>query len=124
MHITSSTRDTAMKTRHSPAPWIADHEEAIRIRDASGTLAMLTHLTRSGRRDPDEVAANARLIVAAPELREQLLHTLASLTGALSLLERGGKRAAPSDRMFEQMLDDCRRAAGAARAVLLKTEDA
>jgi len=30
----------------------------------------------------------------------------ASLNGAISLLERGGKKAAPSDKMFAQMLID------------------
>ena len=112
-----------MTKRHSPAPWKAGHEEAIRIRDASGTLATLTHLKRGGRRDPEEVAANARLIAAAPELHQHLRYTLASLTAAISLLEGGGKRAAPSDRMFEQMLDDYRHTAKAAREVLLTTQD-
>lgn len=111
-----------MKKRYSPAPWQVDNEEAIRIRNASGTLATLTHLTRTGRRDPEEVAANARLIATAPELREQLRLTLASLIAAISLLEHGGKRAAASDRMFEQMLDDYQRTANAAREVLLKTQ--
>lgn len=110
-----------MKTRYSPAPWKAAHEEVIRIRNASGTVASLTHLKRTGRRDPEEVAANARLIATAPELHEHLLQTLASLTAAIGLLERGGKRVAPPNQMFEQMMDDYRHTASAAREVLLKT---
>lgn len=112
-----------MKNQHSPAPWKAGHEFAIRISNASGTLATLSHFQHGGHyRDPEEVAATARLIAAAPELHEHLLKTLASLTAAISLLERDGKRAAPSDGMFEQMLDDYRQAASAAREVLLRTQ--
>ena len=51
-------------------------------------------------------------------LREVLLSTAASLAAAISLLERGGRRAAPSDKMFEQMLKDYRKALKEARAVL------
>lgn len=51
-------------------------------------------------------------------LREALLSTTASLAAAISLLERGGRRAAPSDKMFEQMLKDYRKALKEARAVL------
>jgi hypothetical protein len=41
-----------------------------------------------------------------PAEREALLDVTASLVAAVSLLRRGGKKAAPSDRMFEQMLLD------------------
>jgi len=44
-------------------------------------------------------AENARL-------REAALDALAGLVAAHSLLERGGKKAAPSNKMFEQMLCD------------------
>ena len=39
-------------------------------------------------------------------LREALIDTLASLVASVDLLECGGKKAAPSDKMFEQMLVD------------------
>lgn len=39
-------------------------------------------------------------------LREALIDILASLVASVDLLERGGKKAAPSDKMFEQMLVD------------------
>lgn len=54
-------------------------------------------------------------------LRAALLHTLASLEAAISLLEHGGKaakKAAPSDKMFDQMLKDYRTQADKARAAL------
>ncbi len=54
-------------------------------------------------------------------LRDALVRTAASLAAAISLLERGGKaakKAAPSDKMFDQMLIDYNRALDAARDVL------
>ncbi len=39
----------------------------------------------------------------------------ASLAAAISLLERGGKKAAPSDKMFYQMLKDYRESLDAFR---------
>jgi hypothetical protein len=55
------------------------------------------------------------------KLREALLDAGASLAAAISLLERGGKaakKAAPSDRMFDQMLKDYRASLERARAAL------
>lgn len=56
------------------------------------------------------------------DLSEALLDTLASLVAAVSLLERGGKKAAPSDKMFEMMLADYRASIHRARAVLKEGE--
>lgn len=39
-------------------------------------------------------------------LESALLSTAASLNAAISLLENGGKAGAPSDKMFEQMIED------------------
>lgn len=49
-----------------------------------------------------------------------LIRALASLAAAISLLERTpkAKKAAPSDKMFEQMLTDYRAALEAGRAAL------
>lgn len=54
------------------------------------------------------------------ELRETLIRTAASLAATISLLERTpqAKKAAPSNTMFAQMLDDYRASLEAARAVL------
>lgn len=49
---------------------------------------------------------------------DALTRVTASLIAAISLLERGGKKAAPSDKMFGMMLADYRRAAEKGRAVL------
>lgn len=35
-----------------------------------------------------------------------LLHILSSLVASVSLLKAGGKKAAPSDKMFNQMIKD------------------
>lgn len=55
------------------------------------------------------------------ELERVSIRTAASLAAAISLLERSGKAAkiaAPSDKMFDQMLTDYRKSLDAARAAL------
>ena len=62
----------------TPGPWIAEFGEAYRVRAQGdgGQVAIMTNLKGQfgmlGRRSGDEVAANARLIAAAPELLEAL----------------------------------------------------
>jgi hypothetical protein len=54
-------------------------------------------------------------------LKGTLVRTAASLAAAISLLEQGGKaakRAAPSNKMFDQMLVDYNRALDDARKAL------
>jgi uncharacterized small protein (DUF1192 family) len=51
-------------------------------------------------------------------LRAALVSTTASLVAAISLLERGGKKAAPSDTMFAMMLEDYQKSVDEARAAL------
>lgn len=50
-----------------------------------------------------------------------LMDVTASLAAAISLLERSPKTAAPSNKMFDIMLDDYRRSLVASRR-LLRTE--
>ena len=52
--------------------------------------------------------------------RNQFIGVLASLAAAISLLERSSiaKKAAPSDKMFDQMIDDYKAALEAGRAAL------
>lgn len=50
--------------------------------------------------------------------RDAFIGVTASLAAAVSLLEGGGKKAAPSDKMFEMMLSDYRKALAAAREIL------
>ena len=70
--------------------------------------------------DPD-VRRDVPAPRAVDPLREALTHTAAHLVAAISLLERGGKaakKAAPSDKMFDEMLKDYRAAVDNARAAL------
>lgn len=55
-------------------------------------------------------------------LVEAQIGAAASLAAAISLLERGGKKAAPSDKMFAVMLDDYRKSLDGARAVLARAK--
>jgi hypothetical protein len=70
------------------------------------------------------VAKRTELIEVAERrdiLENVLTRTAASLAAAISLLERGGesaKKAAPSNKMFDQMLADYRRALDGARKAL------
>jgi hypothetical protein len=57
------------------------------------------------------------------ELEAALSDTTAHLVAAVSLLERGGKKAAPSNTMFEQMLVDHKNSIERARAALEKKND-
>ena len=54
-------------------------------------------------------AENARLEARVKELEDALVDGAGSLAAAISLLEHGGKKAAPSDRMFKMMLKDYRK---------------
>lgn len=61
---------------------------------------------------------------AAPTGNTALVDVLASLAAAISLLERGGKKAAPSDKMFEQMLIDYRASLERGRTAALASREA
>jgi hypothetical protein len=54
----------------------------------------------------------------ADALERALVDISASLNAAISLLERGGRKAASSDTMFRQMLSDYRASLDRARAAL------
>jgi hypothetical protein len=61
------------EVKHTPGPWRAEFGEAIVVKGADGArVAIATNLDRYGRRDTNEVEANARLIAASPELLEAL----------------------------------------------------
>lgn len=59
-------------------------------------------------------AAEARSV----ELETKMIGVVAALSAAVSLLERSPKTAAPSDKMFDQMLEDYTRALATARTAL------
>lgn len=56
--------------------------------------------------------------------REALISVMASLAAAISLLERTpqAKKAAPSDKMFAQMLEDYKKSLAEARRTLAVTK--
>lgn len=54
------------------------------------------------------------------ELVEAFSNVLAHLVAAHSLLQRGGKKAAPSDTIFMMMLKDCEKSIDEGRAALAK----
>lgn len=60
-------------------------------------------------------------MVAVPE-RDPLIRAVASLRAAISLLRNGGEQAAPSARMFNQMLADYEQAADNAAARLASAQ--
>jgi chromosome segregation ATPase len=57
------------------------------------------------------------------QMRKALKDTTVCLVAAVSLLESGGKKAAPSNKMFEQMLDDYKNSIERGRAALEKKND-
>lgn len=92
-------------------------------REAHETTAAELHSWIKIKADAEARATDLAAQLAAKDaeierLREAGLDTLASLVAAVSLLERGGKKAAASDKMFGIMLDDYRRSADRARAAL------
>jgi hypothetical protein len=62
----------------------------------------------------ETLALHARIA----ELEVALTDVTVNLIGATSLLESGGKKAAPSNKMFEQMLVDYKNGIERARAAL------
>lgn len=50
----------------------------------------------------------------------EIVGAVAALSAAISLLEHGGKKGAPSNKMFEQMILDYKRALDDCRAFILK----
>ncbi|HEX3587762.1 MAG TPA: hypothetical protein VH024_17315 [Candidatus Angelobacter sp.] len=51
-------------------------------------------------------------------VEDALRDLLANLVAAVSLLERGSKKAAPSDKMFDQMIVDYKRSIARGRVFL------
>ena len=60
---------------------------------------------------------------ALTNLVEAHKQVLASLVASVSLLERGGKKAAASDRIFDLMLNDYHTAIDSGRAALAAAEE-
>ena len=112
-------------TAHTPGPWRWRHKYGSlhRIGEYPHTFsaAVLSPFYEYETGVDTQVSnADATLIAASPELLEALRGTTAALVAAISLLERGGKKAAPSDKMFFQMLKDYTKAAEAGRVAILR----
>ena len=88
-----------------------------RHRELTRKIIALERLVQ--RHKANEDLLNARVAV----LREALVSPTVHLLAAISLLEKGGKKAAPSDKMFEIMLDDYRRSVEEARAAHADLDD-
>ena len=86
----------------------------------AGEVADLGFIARE--KEDQLIAANMRCADAEEEVRRMrddiLMRVMSSLAASISLLERGGKAAAPSDRMFDQMLTDYKRNLEFARKAL------
>ena len=61
-----------MSALHTKGPWKIDSGEALKVRNVSGSIAMIMQTHLRGRRSSDETRANARLIAAAPDMLEAL----------------------------------------------------
>lgn len=76
---------------------------------------------------PDAILALIRerddTLAALAVAREGAKDALASLVAAVSLLERGGKKAAASDKMFGMMLSDYKASIARTRAALRDATD-
>jgi hypothetical protein len=76
-----------MNAAHTRGPWFVDHDEAVTVRDVpeNGRICGLSWLRApfglNGRKTNDEVAANARLIAAAPDMLAALKETLPQAEG-------------------------------------------
>ena len=92
---------------------MTDIVERLRAFETEASLFKSQHATV--RQAVALIASQARRI---EELEGAATDALASLVAAVSLLARGGKRAAPSDKMFAVMLADYNASIDRARATL------
>jgi len=78
----------------------------------------LTYVTRVADAQREYSEMQAKLKARIAELDAALVDVTARLVAAVSLLERGGKKAAPSNRMFNQMIVDYKNCIERSRAAL------
>lgn len=84
--------------KYTPGPWKAEFDETYSVRAGNGyctRIAIATNLKgrhgTGGRIDPEEVAANARLMAAAPGLLEALEEILPIADGFSFTVEKVAK---------------------------------
>jgi hypothetical protein len=112
----------------TPGPWV-NSRKGIGPRCVSGGQDDGMILVRVYADFPNDAAFIAAaspdvvlgLLGRVKEQDKTIKDLLAHLVAATSLLERGGRKGAPSDKMFHMMLDDYNRCIERARATLEET---
>ena len=93
---------------------VSAREENARLRnDNFEWLQQLSATNHQLEKEPKEIQ----------KLRKTLIGVLAGFVASVDLLERGGKKAAPSDKMFAQMLDDYKNRIERGRAAVAAIRD-
>lgn len=101
-----------MENKRSVEHWEPIHEdETPKVR---GPISKLL-------RDKDAAIEQRDAVIR--ELVEAGSGATASLVAAVSLLSRGGRKTAPSDKMFKQMLADYTKAIDTARTALARAKE-
>lgn len=113
----TDTKFDAIKTRFDAWDIASECNDA--TKQCHIDRATLIALVESERARADKAEAARRV----KEIESVAVDVAASLAAAISLLERGGKKAAPSDKMFEQMLTDYRNSLERARTALKETDN-
>ena len=114
--LTKALRPFAEVARHDIGEDEADADlfKPMSERNARAPLLKVGDLRRAAFSIDDAAAENGQ----DGEPDEVLVDVAASLAAAISLLERGGRKASPSDKMFEHMLSDYRGSLSRARQAL------
>ena len=73
----------------TPGPWVKDSGECMKVKDASGSIAMLMQTHLRGRRTAEEVVSNAARIARVPDMEAALIAAdeLADAADAIVALE-------------------------------------
>jgi hypothetical protein len=103
--------DLDLKNAASRIEALTSERDALKQISADHVLKELEQAARAA-------AAEAKLAKAG----DAAVDTGASLAAAISLLERGGRKAAPSNKMFDQMLVDYRNSLERTRITLAEID--
>jgi len=90
----------------SPGAWSAAFEEAVRVKCSRGTVATVSQVSLLYGRTKEEVAANAHLIAAAPDLYEEHAAWARSITSILIKLLDGDAELA-LEMLEDDFIVDC-----------------
>lgn len=101
----------------------ADYTEVVRAHLSKVYQDKDAEITRYKQLYHKALGAMERLKIPTKRDTDAMMCVLASLVAAISLLERGGKNAAASDTMFNQMLLDYKAAVTVGRKALRRMRD-